>query len=196
MNSKINSKMVKILGILVFLLSIQHFTTYAQLKVTPMPDDARVTEIDIYFIKKVYEVARKASERNYPYGALLVHEGKIIATYGNKVKETGDVTMHAETGLLSYASKEFGPQILANSTLYTSTEPCIMCSGAIYWANIRKIVYGTTELQARLLFDPDAKKRLISSREAFNTIRPDVEIIGPVSEEEGLLIHEIFSRRK
>jgi tRNA(Arg) A34 adenosine deaminase TadA len=196
MNSKMNSKSVKILGILVFLLSIQNFTVYGQLEVAPLPDDSRVTETDKYFIKKVYEIARKASETNYPYGALLVHEGKIIAMYGNKVKETGDITMHAETGLLSDASKEFGEQILANSTLYTSTEPCIMCSGAIYWASIPKIVYGTTELQARLLFDPDAKKRLISSREAFNRIRPDVEIIGPVLEEEGLLIHEIFSRKK
>jgi tRNA(Arg) A34 adenosine deaminase TadA len=162
-------------------------------KISPLPDDSRVTATDKYFIKKAYEIARKASETNSPYGALLVHEGKIIATYGNKVKDTGDITMHAETALLSHASKEFGAKILSNSTLYTSTEPCIMCSGAIYWAKIPKIVYGTTELQARLLFDPDAKKRLISSREAFNTLRPNVEIIGPVSEDEGLLIHEVFS---
>lgn len=164
-------------------------------KVTPLPDDSRATETDKYFIKKVYEIAREASETNSPYGALLVHKGEVIASYGNKVKETGDITMHAETGLLRHASKEFGVKILMNSTLYTSTEPCIMCSGAIFWARIPKIVYGTTELQARLLFDMDAKKRLISSREAFVRIRPEVEIIGPVLEEEGLLIHQIFSRK-
>jgi len=189
-------KSFKILGILVFLMSIKNFSAYGQLKVDPLPDDSQATEIDKYFIKRVYEIARKASETNYPYGALLVHEGKIIAEYGNEVKETGDVTMHAETGLLSYASKKFGAEILANSTLYTSTEPCLMCSGAIYWASIQKIVYGTTELQARLLFDRDAEKRLISSRVALNRIGPNVEIIGPVLEEEGLLIHEIFSRKK
>jgi len=191
-----NSKSVKIFGMVMFLMSMQEFTAYGQFKVAPLPDDSRVTDIDKFFIKKVYEVAREASETSYPYGALLVHEGKIIATYGNTVKEAGDVTMHAETGLLSYASKEFGAEVLVNSTLYTSTEPCIMCSGAIYWAGIKKVVYGTTELQARLLFDQDAEKRLISSREAFSRIRPDVEIIGPVLEEEGLLIHVLFSKKK
>ena len=180
----------------IFITGTSHYVVHGQLKVNPLPDDALVTETDRHFIKKVYQIARTAAEENYPYGALLVHGGKIIAECGNRVEELGDVTMHAETGLISDASKKFGAQILSESTLYTSTEPCIMCSGAIYWAGIQRIVYGTTELNARLLFDSDAEKKLISSREAFNRIRPDVQIIGPVLEEEGLMIHDIFARKQ
>ena len=194
MNKKMNYNLLKTLVIFTFLMSAYNYNLHGQLKVKPLPDHDLVKEIDRQFIKKVYQIARNAGEENYPYGALLVHDGKIIAECGNKVKEKGDVTMHAETGLISDASKKFSAQVLTESILYTSTEPCIMCSGAIFWAGIEKIVYGTTELNARLLFDSDAEKKLISSREAFKRIRPDVKIIGPVLEEEGLIIHDVFSR--
>ena len=117
----------------------------------------------------------------------MVHDGKTIAEYENKVNTSGDVTQHAETGLVAVASPKFSSDILSESTLYTSTEPCIMCCGAIYWAGIPKMVYGTTASQMSKLLE--RKYFALPAREVFQRIRSQTVVVGPVLEEEGLKVH-------
>jgi tRNA(Arg) A34 adenosine deaminase TadA len=140
---------------------------------------------------RAYELARSAVARgNHPFGALLVTGGTVLAEYENEVVTTGDVTRHAETGLVSKASAELDAETLAASTLVTSTEPCIMCCGAIHWAGIGAIVFGVRSREMVATFD--GSYRGIPCRDVFARLNPDVAIDGPVMEEEGLRIHRDF----
>ena len=151
-------------------------------------DDPLSTPADQEFIRRAYEIARRAyAHGNRPFGALLVDDGKTIAEYENRVNTSGDVTQHAETGLVALATPKFSPEILSRSILYTSTEPCIMCCGAIYWAGIPKMVFGTTASQMSKLLDRDYVA--LPAREVFQQIHPQMVVVGPVMEEEGLKVH-------
>lgn len=166
---------------------------YAQTVIKALPDDSLANDFDRKFIKRTYEIARNAVEHgNHPFGALLVHEGKVVAEFENDVVTSKDITKHAETGLIGFASKTLSRKILSACTLYTSTEPCIMCSGAIYWAGIQKIVYGVSESQMDIQINAKSKDFRISSDEVFQKINPNMLIIGPVLEKEGLEIHATF----
>ena len=159
-----------------------------QMNLKALPDDPSTTELDREFIRRVYEIARNAgADGGRPFGSVLVHEGKIIGEFKNIVTETGDVTQHAETGLVALATQRFSRDILEESTLYTSTEPCIMCCGAIYWGGISRMVYGTTSSQMSQLLGREYLS--IPSREVFERIQPGVVVVGPVLEAEGLKIH-------
>ena len=159
-----------------------------QMNLTALPDDPLSTEMDREFIRRSYEIARGAgADGGRPFGSVLVHEGKIIAEFKNIVTETGDVTPHAETGLVALATQKFSRDVLAESTLYTSTKPCIMCCGAIYWGGISRLVYGTTSSQMSQLLGREYLS--IPSREVFERIQPGVVVVGPVLEQEGLKIH-------
>ncbi|WP_165776970.1 nucleoside deaminase [Paremcibacter congregatus] len=79
---------------------------------------------------------------NHPFGAVLVRGGKIILEAKNTVLSENDATCHAEMNLVRLACRELSVDKRATTTLYTSTEPCAMCAGAIYWAGIGQIVYG------------------------------------------------------
>ena len=102
---------------------------------------------DLRFIRASIEVARKARDNgNHPFGALLVDEqGQILLEAENTVLTDRDCTGHAETNLMRQASKTYDRDLLARCTLYTSTEPCPMCCGAIFWGNVRRVVYGLSE---------------------------------------------------
>ena len=131
---------IRLVGTLVFILGVVYIAQ-GQNKVKALPDDSLATIEDRQFVKRSYELAKNAvAHGNYPFGALLVHEGKIVAEFENETTTSGDVTKHAETGLIANASKKLTRKILSECTLYTSTEPCLMCSGAIYWARIPKFV--------------------------------------------------------
>ena len=88
---------------------------------------------------------------NTPFGAILVDDvtGEVLMRQGNAEGDTHDATAHAEFVLASRASRTYSKEKLWKCTLYTTCEPCPMCTGGIYWANIGRIVYGISE--ARLL---------------------------------------------
>lgn len=95
-----------------------------------------------YFLNECFKLANSAVKKgNHPFGALLVLNGQIVLSCENKVSTMGDKTAHAELLLVQQAQKFLTSDQLGNSTLYTSTEPCAMCSGAIYWAGVREVVY-------------------------------------------------------
>ena len=89
------------------------------------------------FIRRCVALAEEAVRRgNAPFGALLVADGQVRLTACNEVVTTSDSTRHAELALVSDACRRLDAAVLARSTLYASTEPCVMCCGAIYWSRI------------------------------------------------------------
>ena len=97
------------------------------------------------YLRRAFELARRAIEHgNHPFGALLLSDGKIVAEAENTVLVDKDPTQHAELRLVSSASRKLSHAVILGSTLYTSTEPCAMCAGAIYWTGVRRVVFGTS----------------------------------------------------
>jgi len=103
-------------------------------------------EADLAFLRRAIAVAERARAKgNHPFGAVLVDaDGNVLAEGENNFTiDRGPG--HAETNLARQAAREFPPELLATATLYTSVEPCCMCAGTIYWANIGTVVFGMTE---------------------------------------------------
>lgn len=84
-----------------------------------------------------------------PFGAVIVKDGKIVATGVNRVTANTDPTAHAEVNAIREASKKIGTYDLTGCEIYTSCEPCPMCLGAVYWAHLDKMYYGNTKTDAR-----------------------------------------------
>ncbi|MFD2515537.1 nucleoside deaminase [Pontibacter locisalis] len=91
-----------------------------------------------------------------PFGAVVVHNGDIIARGYNQVLATNDPTAHAEVDAIRKACNKLGTYQLNSCELYTSCEPCPMCLGAIYWARFRKVYYGNTRQDAANIGFDDA----------------------------------------
>ena len=105
-----------------------------------------------HLIAECYSVARQALRNgNEPFGAVLARNGEVVLTAENTVNTDGDLTRHAEMNLVSRSVQSLPSEILAECTLYASTEPCVMCAGAIYRAGIPRVVYGcSAQALARL----------------------------------------------
>eukprot|EP01100_Stratorugosa_tubuloviscum_P007530 TRINITY_DN3122_c1_g2_i1.p1 TRINITY_DN3122_c1_g2~~TRINITY_DN3122_c1_g2_i1.p1 ORF type:complete len:160 (-),score=67.84 TRINITY_DN3122_c1_g2_i1:31-510(-) len=140
------------------------------------------------FILRTIELAQQAvNNGNHPFGALLVHNDKIIVEAENTVNTEKDATAHAETNLLRIAGKTINSQILKDSILYTSTEPCMMCSSAMYWAGISHVVYCCSETTLAKYAGDDF---LTPCREIFAKGKNrNVKVEGPILEVEGTQLH-------
>ncbi|MBE2222678.1 MAG: nucleoside deaminase, partial [Anaerolineae bacterium] len=142
------------------------------------------------FILQCYDLARQAiANGDHPFGALLVCAGEVVLTAVNTVHSNRDVTQHAELNLVSQAGRLLGYAALAESTLYTSTEPCAMCTGAIFWAGIPTIVYGCS---ATSLGQIAGGMFVVPSRQLLAKATRPTHIIGPVLEAEGIAIHQTY----
>jgi tRNA(adenine34) deaminase len=98
---------------------------------------------DQYFMRQAIGEARKATERGeIPVGAVVSCGDRIIARGHNQTEQLHDVTAHAEIIAISAAANHLGAKYLPECTLYVTLEPCIMCAGALAWAQIGRIVYG------------------------------------------------------
>jgi tRNA(Arg) A34 adenosine deaminase TadA len=108
---------------------------------------------DELFLYRAIEVSKNARQNgNHPFGAVLVNnKGQIIQESENTVNTGHDVTNHAETNLVR-AAQPIDKTDLAQYTLYSSCEPCSMCSGAIYWAGIRRVVYALNDEELNRTF--------------------------------------------
>ena len=156
-------------------------------------DDPGCTAQDRVYMARAYELARYATTHGGgPFGALLVKDGKVLAEYSNTVLATGDITKHAETGLISAFSPKISRESFAQSTLYTSTEPCTMCCGAVAFSGIGRVVYGTSEAPFlhSMGLPPDSEP--LTSHEVLRRISPQTTVLGPLMEAEGLAIHDEF----
>jgi tRNA(Arg) A34 adenosine deaminase TadA len=108
----------------------------------------------------------------------------------NTVLTEKDCTGHAETNLMRKASSKYDREFLGKCTIYTSAEPCPMCVGAIYWANVRRVVYGLSEESLYEIFGWHNEDVLyVPCRELFERGQKQVEVIGPILEDEAREVH-------
>jgi tRNA(Arg) A34 adenosine deaminase TadA len=146
------------------------------------------------------EVARQArAAGNHPFGAVLVGpDGAVLMEAGNSHADAGDRTAHAERVLMSRASRAYSAEFLAGCTMYTSAEPCAMCSGAVYWAGVGRVVYGLPEHEMRTIIGPHPENLTMDlpCRTVFAAGQRTVEVVGPLLEEEARAVHAGFWTRK
>ena len=139
-----------------------------------------------FYMKQALLEARKAYERGeIPIGAVVVCKGRIIARAHNLTEALTDVTAHAEMQAITAASSTLGGKYLNECTLYVTVEPCVMCAGAIGWAQLKCLVYGAEdEKRGYLRYAPQA-------------LHPKTEVIGGVLAEEcAALMKDFFAAKR
>ncbi len=150
-------------------------------------------DIDPHWLRATFDLARRARERgDTPCGSLLVDAGGNLLQEGEDTDITqNDVTAHAELNVVREAARRFGPEVLAAATLYTSTEPCAMCAGAIYWSGVRRVVFGASLAKLHDVFGhaSDGPALLVPCRDVFERGTQRVEVVGPVLEDEAVQLH-------
>ncbi len=138
------------------------------------------------FIKKVNELAyQSAKNGNDPFAALLVKDNKIVATTLDTSVEQSDPTSHAELDLIRTFCKENNIFSLEDYTLFSSTEPCVMCSGAIHWSRIGKVVYSVSQEALNNSNNGNLKP---SCDSIVNVGKRKVEVVGPIFEDDGFQV--------
>ena len=101
---------------------------------------------DDYFMGQALREAEKARDAGeIPVGAVVVCQKQIIARAHNQTQILNDVTAHAEIMAITAASSHLGNKYLNECTLYVTLEPCIMCAGALAWAQLDRVVYGASD---------------------------------------------------
>ena len=100
---------------------------------------------DKIYMKKAIELAKAAVEHgNEPFGAVLVKDDEIVFTNENQIYTKHDPTFHGEAGLIREFCEKIGITDLHEYTMYASCEPCFMCSGAMVWVKLGRLVYGAS----------------------------------------------------
>ena len=139
--------------------------------------------------------ARSRGRGNHPFGAVLADaDGEVLLEAENAVVSTRDVTGHAEMNLIRTASRTLPREVLARATVYSSTEPCAMCAGAIYWSGVGRLVYAMAEGDLLALTgDHPANPTLdLGCRLVLRSGQRQIEVIGPALIEEAIAAHEGF----
>lgn len=103
---------------------------------------------DEFFMRHALQLAQQAYEEGeVPVGAIVVMHNRIIARGYNQVEKLNDCTAHAEVIALTSAFQLLGSKYLPEATLYVTVEPCLMCTGALYWSKVNRIVWGTDDVK-------------------------------------------------
>jgi tRNA(adenine34) deaminase len=141
---------------------------------------------DEYFMNKALDEAKTAYRKGeVPIGAVVVSGNRIIARAHNLTETLNDVTAHAEMQAITAAADQMGGKYLPDCTLYVTIEPCLMCAGALNWAQIGRLVFGA----------PDEKKGF--SLFTDKALHPKTEITGKILEPEcALLMKDFFKERR
>ena len=101
---------------------------------------------DAYFMKQaLIEADKAASKGEVPVGAIIVCKGRIIARAYNLTETLNDVTAHAEMQAITAAANVLGGKYLNDCALYVTVEPCVMCAGAIAWAQTARLIFGASD---------------------------------------------------
>lgn len=149
-----------------------------------MPLDLSIHEAHM---REVFAIARRArAHGNRPFGAMLVAgNGAVLAVAENSQISDEQLLAHAEMNLLRRAVKDFTPDVLATSTLYTSAEPCAMCAGAIFWSGITRLVFGLSGDRLHRLSGFAPQTLVGSACDVLARGGRLIEIVGPILESEG-----------
>lgn len=152
--------------------------------------------VDKGHLLRAIELARRSRDKgNHPFGSLLVDSsGRVLLEAENTVVTDRDVTGHAELNLVRAASMQFDVATLQSATLYTSTEPCAMCSSAIYWSEIGRVVYalGSETLMAIVKDVAGTSTLALSCREVFARGGRNIDVSGPHLSDQAAAVHEGF----
>ncbi len=155
-----------------------------------------LNERDAYFLEQVIALSQRSrDDGHHPFAAMVVGaDGKVISAAMNASSK--DRTAHAEMNALRAASSQLSPAELAGATLYTSAEPCAMCSGGAYWAGVGRVVYALAEesLLALTGSDPENPTLSLPCREVFARGQRALEVVGPAMEKEATVPHAGFWR--
>ena len=140
---------------------------------------------DEYFMKMAFHEAELAFEKDeVPIGCVVVSNNRIIARAHNLTETLNDVTAHAEMQAITSAANFLGGKYLKDCTLYITLEPCVMCSGALTWSQISKVVIGTRDEQRGFI-----NKHL--------SLHPKTEIVTGIMENEcSLIVKEFFKSKR
>ena len=142
------------------------------------------TKDELFMRKALQEAEIAYQEGEIPVGAVIVCKNQIIARAHNLTETLHDVTAHAEMQAITSAANQLGGKYLKDCTLYVTVEPCIMCAGALGWAQISRIVYGASdEKRGYAVFAPKA-------------LHPKAEVQGGVLEEECKTLMQNFFNEK
>jgi tRNA(Arg) A34 adenosine deaminase TadA len=145
---------------------------------------------DEYFIKIVYGLARESAKNGSdPFAAILVLNNKICHKSLDISVKSSNPTLHAELNVISEYCSTNKIFSLEGYTLYCNVEPCIMCSGAIHWSRISKVVFGISQKNLQNISKGKQKQKC---EDIINIGTKKIEIIGPLLEEEGLNIFNEF----
>ena len=148
-------------------------------------NDQMVNDADERFMRLAIAEAQKARNLDeIPVGCVIVSQGQIIGRGHNLTETLADVTAHAEIQAITAAAQTLGGKYLPDATLYVTVEPCAMCAGAIGWAQIKRIVYGTP--------DPKRGYNLYAPR----TFHPKATVTPGVLENECRQLMQDFFRNK
>ena len=141
---------------------------------------------DIRYMKMALDEASKAYEQGeVPVGAVVVCQGRVIARAHNLTETLTDVTAHAEMQAITAAANYLGGKYLNECTLYVTVEPCVMCAGALSWAQTKRIVFGAA----------DEKRGF--QRFAPHALHPKTEVVsGVMADECAALMKTFFSSRR
>jgi tRNA(Arg) A34 adenosine deaminase TadA len=162
---------------------------------TPQLEVDGLSADDVPHLEHAIRLAYSARRRgDHPFGAILVApDGRVVEGL-NSVETDRDPTGHAETNLVRLAARTLPPETVAASTLYTSTEPCPMCSGAIYWAGIPRVVYAlaSDELDRIVAANDGDQNLAVPSREVFARGGRPTAVVGPVALPGAAEVHAEF----
>ena len=142
---------------------------------------------DEYFMQQALRQARNAAAQGeIPVGAVVVVNDRIVGAGHNLTETLRDVTAHAEMQAITAAAAERDAKYLSDATLYVTLEPCVMCAGAIGWAQIRRIVIGAR--------DP---RRGFSTMMSTSPFHPKAEVVWDVCADQCLqLVTDFFKKRR
>ena len=143
---------------------------------------------DEQYMQQAIAEAQKAFDKDeVPVGAIMVMNNRIIARAHNQVQLLNDSTAHSEILALTAAFDFLSSKYLPEATLYVTVEPCLMCSGALYWSKIGRIVFGTED-------EKNGYRKCCGSNNPFH---PKTELVGGVLREDcANLMKDFFKARR
>tara|TARA_R110000868_G_scaffold89412_1_gene248835 strand:+ start:671 stop:1132 length:462 start_codon:yes stop_codon:yes gene_type:complete len=148
---------------------------------------------DKELVRIAIKVAKESKRKgNLPFGCILTNKyGEVILKGENTINTDSDCLAHAEINLIRKASKIYDFSYLNDCSIYTSDEPCPMCTSAIYWSGIGKLVYGLSKTEYYKIVGRDNPNWVFEmpTRELLEKGGRKLEIIGPLLEEEASTLH-------
>ena len=174
----------------------KNFAATAAATTTDQPLLAQEQAVDArdgMYLRQAIALSRTARERgNRPFGSVIIGaDGAVLGEGWNSNGETGDCTAHAEVQAIRDACQRHDRATLETATIYASGEPCVMCAGAIFWANIRRVVYGIDDRRLRVFRGErlDQRDVELSCRDVFRAAPFAMECIGPALIDEATAPH-------